>query len=139
MVARMKNIAFRCPICSCTSFERIASATQHRRAVFACSGCSALFADPERFANKGPPPGPPRPPGWLSPLAEAESSTFEAGGDPRASFARRVVGRIQSGSVCPGLVCPGLVGVVRSLALPTTMRSMPTRAGRRAGVSPTDR
>jgi hypothetical protein len=44
MVAPMTTAAFRCPICNCTSFERIASPTQHRRAVYACCRCSVLFS-----------------------------------------------------------------------------------------------
>jgi hypothetical protein len=60
-----KPLAFRCPICRCSQYERLATA---KTAVYACVGCSTLFRDPEKFTRFDPnattPPAPDFKRGW---------------------------------------------------------------------------
>ena len=46
--------AFRCRICSATTYERVVvmrdSGKPYRTSFFACMGCSAVFGDPARFS-----------------------------------------------------------------------------------------
>jgi hypothetical protein len=53
-------MAFRCRICGCDAFEQVtvrrADGTLYRSSLLACSGCSGVFTDPERFSRPTEPP-----------------------------------------------------------------------------------